>query len=226
MTLLIDSPFSNLDSMGRGLARVGADLRVSSDPRAIAAARCIVLPGVGAYAVAMGWLERSGVAAALRDAVSAGASLLGVCLGHQLLFDDSDEMGATRGLGFIHGSVRRFPEGVRVPKIGWNRVAFDGDPLFDGIASGTSFYFVHSFRAVSVAPSSEIATADYGGAFNAAARQGRVCGVQFHPEKSSSAGLRLLENFLEAAGDRRQGRRSLDDLSRQTAPACRIPPEV
>ena len=194
-TTLIDSPFSNLDSIARGLRHVGAELAITAEPERIAAARRIVLPGVGSFAAAIGWLEESGVAAALRDAVSSGASLLGVCLGHQLLFDTSDEMGSWRGLGFCRGRVERFGEGVRVPKIGWNRVEMADDPLFEGIARGSSFYFVHSYRAVGVPAACGIATAEYGGVFNAAVRSARVAGVQFHPEKSSTAGLRLLSNY-------------------------------
>jgi glutamine amidotransferase len=198
-TTLIDSPFSNLDSIARGLRHVGAELEVSAEPSAIAAARRIVLPGVGSFGAAINWLESSGVAAALREAVAAGASLLGVCLGHQLLFDESDEMGLWKGLGFCGGRIERFGDDVRVPKIGWNRVELADDPLFDGIARDASFYFVHSYRAVGVDETQQIATAEYGGVFNAAVRNGRVAGVQFHPEKSSTAGLRLLRNYCEGA---------------------------
>ncbi|MFA6956735.1 MAG: imidazole glycerol phosphate synthase subunit HisH [Thermoanaerobaculia bacterium] len=194
-TTLIDSPFSNLDSIARGLRHVGAELEVTRDPSAIASARRIVLPGVGSFGAAITWLESSGVADALREAVSSGSSLLGVCLGHQLLFDESDEMGQWKGLGFCGGRVEKFGKGVRVPKIGWNRVELTDDPLFDGIPRDASFYFVHSYRAVGVTRAQQIATAEYGGVFNAAVRNGRVAGVQFHPEKSSVAGLRLLSNY-------------------------------
>ena len=193
---LVDSPFANLDSIARGLRAVGAELHVSRDPAAIARSRKLVLPGVGSFAAAMSWLARSGVADAIREAASHGADLLGICLGHQLLFDESEEMGSNRGLGLIAGRVRRFPAGMRVPKIGWNRVDAKPDPLFEGIDTGASFYFVHSYRVEEVAPDVEIASAEYGGRFNVAARRGRVCGVQFHPEKSSRAGLRLLQNFV------------------------------
>ncbi|MBI2213114.1 MAG: imidazole glycerol phosphate synthase subunit HisH [Acidobacteria bacterium] len=198
-TTLIDSPFSNLDSIARALRHVGAELEVSADPSVLAAARRIVLPGVGSFAAAIKWLEGSGVAAALRDAVASGASLLGVCLGHQLLFEESDEMGEWKGLGFCSGRIEKFGSGVRVPKIGWNRVELTDDPLFDGIPRGASFYFVHSYRAVVVDRAQQIATAEYGGVFNAAVRNGRVTGVQFHPEKSSTAGLRLLRNYCGGA---------------------------
>lgn len=198
-TTLIDSPFSNLDSIARGLRHVGAELVISADPSAIAEARRIVLPGVGSFAAAIGWLERSGVGDALREAVASGASLLGVCLGHQLLFERSEEMGSWQGLGFCRGRVERFGEGVRVPKIGWNHVKSGDDPLFDGVPPGSAFYFVHSYRAVGVDAEQQIATAEYGGEFNVAVRNGRVAGVQFHPEKSSVAGLRVLRNYCAGA---------------------------
>lgn len=197
MLTLIDSPFANLDSIARGLRAVGAELVVSRDPEVIVRSRKIVLPGVGSFPAAMGWLVSSGVAEALCDAARDGTELLGICLGHQLLFDESEEMGQTRGLGLLVGRVRRFPETVRVPKIGWNQVEANRDALFEGIESGASFYFVHSYRVENVSADVEIATAEYGGRYNVAARRGNVCGVQFHPEKSSRAGLRLLQNFVE-----------------------------
>ncbi|HWS72833.1 MAG TPA: imidazole glycerol phosphate synthase subunit HisH, partial [Thermoanaerobaculia bacterium] len=154
----------------------------------------LVLPGVGSFVAAMEWLEASRVGAAIVDAVARGASLLGICVGHQLLFDWSYEHGTTRGLGLLRGEVRQFATTLPVPQIGWNRVAFDGSPLFASIDSGTPFYFVNSYAATN-APA-EIARADYGGPFTAAVQSGRVFGVQFHPEKSSTAGLQILRNFI------------------------------
>lgn len=201
MITLIDSPFANLDSIARGLRAVGAELSVSRDPDTVRRSEKIVLPGVGSFAAAMRWLVQSGVARAIRSAVERDASLLGICLGHQLLFDESEEMGQTAGLGLIAGRVRRFPSSVRIPKVGWNHVDPKGDPLFDGVEDGSSFYFVHSYRVEGVRDEDEIATAEYGGRYNVAARRGRVCGVQFHPEKSSHAGLRLLRNFVKEGGE-------------------------
>jgi len=192
---LIDSPVANMASITRALRHVGTELEVTRDPGAIAAARTIVLPGVGSFAAAMAWLTSTSIDRALRDAVAAGASLLGICVGHQLLFDGSQEMGTTPGLGLLRGEVRPFDGPLPVPQIGWNRVAFAPTPLFDGIASGTPFYFVHSYAVANAAD--EIARADYGVPFTAAVRRGRVFGVQFHPEKSSEAGLRVLRNFVQ-----------------------------
>lgn len=205
-TTLIDSPFANVANIARALRAAGADLAggadfaegaelaVTNDPAAIARARQLVLPGVGSFAAAMEWLERSHLAAAIREAVAKGASLLGICVGHQLLFDASNEHGFTRGLGLVRGQVRELATTLPVPQIGWNRVAFDGSPLFASIASGTPFYFVHSYAATDAA--SEVARADYGVPFTAAVQSERVFGVQFHPEKSSAAGLQVLRNFI------------------------------
>ncbi|MGA7617299.1 MAG: imidazole glycerol phosphate synthase subunit HisH [Thermoanaerobaculia bacterium] len=195
-TTLVASPVANLANIERGLRAVGADLEITADPAALAAAERIVLPGVGSFPSAMQWLAGSGVANAILAAVSRDAKLLGVCVGHQLLFDSSEEMGDTRGLGLIGGRVRRLAGTLPVPQIGWNRIETNGDPLFEGIESGTPFYFVNSYVATELDPSSSIASGEYGERFVAAARRGQVCGVQFHPEKSSSAGLRVLRNFV------------------------------
>ena len=192
---LIDSPFANVANIARALRHAGADLRVTRDADAIAGAQKIVLPGVGSFAAAMQWLRELRIDRAIRSATSAGASLLGICVGHQLLFDVSYEMGTTAGLGLVRGEVRKFEGPLTVPQIGWNRLFVRRSPLFDGIRDQTPFYFVNSYAAFG-APS-EIARADYGGAFTAAVQSGKIFGVQFHPEKSSTAGLQLLRNFVQ-----------------------------
>lgn len=191
---LIDSPVANVANIARGLRAAGASLQVTRDAEVIARAGKVVLPGVGSFIAAMRWLEENRIDDAIRAAVKNGASLLGICVGHQALFETSNEMGVTRGLGLVAGEVRKFEGALPVPQIGWNRVTANGSPLFEGIASGTSFYFVNSYAA-SNAPN-EVARADYGGPFTAAVQSGRVFGVQFHPEKSSTAGLRVLRNFV------------------------------
>jgi glutamine amidotransferase len=197
--VLIDSPVANVANIERALVTVGANVTLTADPDRIATAPKIVLPGVGSFAAAMRWIERRGVVEALRSAVANGAWLLGICVGHQVLFEDSDEDGHWRGLGLLPGSVRRFPGALPVPQIGWNRVTTSGDAhrLFIGIPTGTPFYFVNSFRVSDA--SSEIASSEYGGRFTAAAARDRIAGLQFHPEKSSTAGLRVLRNFVEIA---------------------------
>jgi glutamine amidotransferase len=179
-------------NIARALHASGAALTLSRDAAVIARASKIVLPGVGSFAAAMAWLRETHIDAALRDAVANGAYLLGICVGHQLLFDSSEEMGTTRGLGLIRGDVRKYAGALPVPQIGWNRVRACG-PLFEGVES-EAFYFVNSYAARGV--SSEIASADYDGPFTAAVQHERVFGVQFHPEKSSTAGLRVLRNFV------------------------------
>jgi glutamine amidotransferase len=191
-TTLIDSPVANVANIARALRTAGAELEITDDPIAIANARKLVLPGVGSFIAAMQWLTTSGIDAAIHDAVKRGASLLGVCVGHQLLFDVSHEMGSTRGLGLVNGEVRKFDGILPVPQIGWNRVATRG-PLFNGVEDDV-FYFVNSYAAMNARD--EIASADYGGPFTAAVQRERVFGVQFHPEKSSAAGLRVLRNFI------------------------------
>ncbi len=191
---LIDSPFSNVANIARALRASGADLRITAEPDVIGDARKLVLPGVGSFAAARRWLRNRAIDDAIRAAVSRGASLLGICVGHQLLFDVSHEMGETAGLALLRGEVRSFDGVLPVPQIGWNRVDFSVNPLFANVPSGTPFYFVNSY-AVWSAPD-EIARADYGGSFTAAVQSERVFGVQFHPEKSSVAGLQLLRNFV------------------------------
>ena len=189
--ILVDSPFANIANIARALRTV-ATVDVTRDVSTIARASQIVLPGVGSFGAAMAWLRDTRIDAALHGAVANGASLLGICVGHQLLFDSSDEMSVTRGLGLVRGEVRKFEGALPVPQIGWNRVRARG-PIFEGVES-EAFYFVNSYAARGV--ESEIASADYDGPFTAAVQQGRVSGVQFHPEKSSTAGLRVLRNWI------------------------------
>lgn len=188
-TTLIDSPVANVANIARALRAAGAELHVTRDAAAIANARRVVLPGVGSFIAAMRWLEENGIDDAMHRAVADGASLLGICVGHQLLFDVSHEMGTTRGLGLVRGEIRKFEGPLPVPQIGWNSVSPDV-PLIPR----ASFYFVNSYAA----PDSPhaVARADYGGPFVAAVQNGRVFGVQFHPEKSSTAGLQVLRNFI------------------------------
>ncbi|HVR40571.1 MAG TPA: imidazole glycerol phosphate synthase subunit HisH [Thermoanaerobaculia bacterium] len=187
---LIDSPVANTANIARALRAAGAELHITNDPGEIASAKKLVLPGVGSFIAAMRWLEETRIADVLRKTT---APLLGICVGHQLLFDVSHEMGTTRGLGLVRGAIVKFDGPLPVPQIGWNRVTCRG-PLFDGVASGSAFYFVNSYAARGA--TSEIARADYNGPFTAAVQSGRVFGVQFHPEKSSTAGLRVLRNFI------------------------------
>ena len=191
---LIDSPVANVANIARALHAAGATVTTTNDPQGVRDARKLVLPGVGSFGAAMSWIEQSGISDALRAAVARGTPLLGICVGHQMLFDSSDEMGARSGLGIIAGAVRRIDSALPIPQIGWNRVRFNGSPLFDRITTGTPFYFVNSY--VAAGADDEIAVADYGVPFTAAVQRANVFGVQFHPEKSSTAGLRVLANYV------------------------------
>jgi glutamine amidotransferase len=199
---VVDSGVGNIPNAMRGLARAGAEPVLCAEPGSVRAARCIVLPGVGAFAPAMTRLRERGLDAALRDAAAAGAAILGICLGHQLLFDASEEFGETAGLGLIPGRVEPLPAGARVPHMGWCRIAARrDDPLLAGLGDGAWMFFVHSFAATP-ANGDLLATVRFGAAdVCAVARRGRVCGVQFHPEKSGAAGARLLASFLALAGE-------------------------
>ena len=192
--LIIDSGGANLASLQFAFERLGARARVSSDAREIAAAARVVLPGVGSAADAMRRLRGSGMAQLLPNLRQ---PVLGICLGMQLLFERSGE-GSTQCLGVIPGTVRRLApaRGRPVPHMGWNRLApLRHDPLLEGIEPDEYFYFVHSYAA----PVAEVTVAqvEYGEALSAVVRRQNFWGTQFHPERSSAAGARLLANFLD-----------------------------
>lgn len=203
--VVIDAGVGNLGNVSRALAAVGAEPEVSREPASVGQARCLVLPGVGAFRPA-----REGVSgeleAALRGAVADGAWLLGLCVGYQVLFEDSDEDGQTTGLGLLPGRVTRLPDGVPWPHIGWNRlhrVARDGAGEAGEWAGALEedgwVYFVHGYAPEGVPEGTVLARATHGREFAAAAGRGRVMGTQFHPERSGAAGLALLRRFVELA---------------------------
>ncbi len=194
---LVDYGVGNVASVRRAFARLGTDVELTPEPERVAAARRIVLPGVGAFAPARGTLRETGLDEALRAAVSGGARLLGLCLGFQLLFDESEEHGVTEGLCLLRGRVRPFPAGVRTPHVGWNRLRKTRPgALLASLAEGSWVYFVHSFRPEEVEEGDVAATSQHGGEFPAAVEKGNVWGCQFHPEKPSEAGRLILGNFL------------------------------
>jgi imidazole glycerol-phosphate synthase subunit HisH len=199
---VVDYGAGNLRSVAKALARSGLDPEVSADPGAVRAADAVVLPGVGAFADAMRHLQAKGLDAAVRAAIESGRPYLGLCLGLQVLFDESDEHGLTPGLGLLPGRIERFPERdpqgrtLRVPHIGWNAVRFTGaHPMCAGLPREDVFYFVHSYRAVPADPDVVAGRTDYGGEFAAAVARDNVFAVQFHPEKSQAAGRRVLDAF-------------------------------
>ena len=196
--VVVDTGVGNVPNAMRGLARAGAAVTLTADPGVVRDAERIVLPGVGAFPAGMARLRERGLDEAIREAAARGAPVLGICLGHQLLFDSSDEFSLTAGLGLIPGHVAPLPPLARVPHIGWAELEAErDDPLLAGLGRGAWMYFVHSFAAVP-ANGDRLASVRFGGAPVAAVvRRGNVCGVQFHPEKSGAAGARLLANFLE-----------------------------
>ncbi len=197
-TVIIDYGMGNLRSVEKALAACGASARISGDPGAVRRAERLILPGVGAFGDAMANLKRNGLDKAILESVSDGKPLLGLCLGLQLLFSESGEFGRHAGLGLIPGMVRRLQEPkLHVPHIGWNQLeGIRPDPLLAQIPDGTYFYFVHSYYVEPAEDADVLCWTEYGRRFCSVARRDRVWGAQFHPEKSQTAGRRLLCNFL------------------------------
>jgi glutamine amidotransferase len=200
---IVDVCSGNLRSVERALAQVGGDVIVTRDPDVVRRADKIVVPGQGAFGMFMRGLVERGLGDALREAIASGRPYLGICLGLQVLFDDSEEQGPCTGLGVLRGHVVRLHPGdarLKVPHMGWNRIVqHRPDPLLAGIDDGAYFYFVHSFHAVPEDPSLLAFEAHHGVPITAAIRKDNVFACQFHPEKSQAVGLRLLRNFVEAA---------------------------
>jgi imidazole glycerol-phosphate synthase subunit HisH len=196
MIKVIDAGVGNLGNLVRALESLGAEAQITLDPRRVAEARCLLLPGVGAFAPPREAL-RGKMEEALREALNAGAWLLGICVGFQLFFESGEEFKAVDGLGLLPGRVTRLPGDVPVPHIGWNRLHDVTDhPLLEGLAD-RYVYFVHSYAPEGLPDGLCLARCTHGRAFPAVAGRGRVMGTQFHPERSGEAGLRLLRNFLE-----------------------------
>ncbi|HET8579154.1 MAG TPA: imidazole glycerol phosphate synthase subunit HisH [Methylomirabilota bacterium] len=203
MIAIIDYGRGNLGSVEKAFGRLGTRAVVTQDPRIVADAEAVVLPGDGAFHDAMENLKSLGLLEPLRACLDSGRPFLGICLGYQLLFTESEEFGQGKGLDVIPGAVRRFPSGLKVPHMGWNQVEHGGDlRLFDAVPSGAHFYFVHSYYPETADPSLRVATCAYGVTFPAAVERGALFATQFHPEKSQRWGLRLLENFAAFVRER------------------------
>jgi len=199
MIAIIDYGMGNLRSVQKAFEAVGAEAVVSNDPAVIAAAPGVVLPGVGAFGDAMQNLRRLGLVEAIHQVIGRGTPFLGICLGQQLLFEASQEMGSHQGLSVFAGQVRRFQVSLKVPHIGWNQICLRREsPLLAGVPDGAFAYFVHSYYVEPADPAVVLATTDYGVEFASVIGQGNVFGIQFHPEKSQAVGLQILRNF--AAG--------------------------
>ena len=204
---IIDYGMGNLRSVSKALEIVGANVKVTGDPRVISAAAGIVFPGVGSFRPAMNFIKNSGLKGVILDAIDRSVPFLGLCLGFQLLFSLSEEHGRSRGLNVIPGDVVEFDrsmkdegESVKVPHMGWNRVSIARKELkktmFKGIPDRSYFYFVHSYYAKPTEKDAIAGITEYGRPFCSAVVLGNTWGCQFHPEKSGEKGLTLLKNFV------------------------------
>jgi glutamine amidotransferase len=193
---IIDYGVGNLRSVEKAFAATDCKAIVSSDEKDLRAAERLVLPGVGAFGACMKALKQRGFDRLVRERVKEGTPLLGVCVGMQLLFEESDEFGSTPGLGLLRGRVKRFDDELVVPHVGWNRVYQRGPHgLFADVGDESFFYFVHSYYCEPEDESVAAGETEYGVRYASVVAHKNICGVQFHPEKSQDAGLRLLRNF-------------------------------
>jgi glutamine amidotransferase len=201
---VIDYGMWNIRSVSKALEIVGAEVEVTGNPRAIARAEAIILPGVGAFARGMENLHKLNVIPAIHEAVKKEIPILGICLGLQLLFSESEEHGICKGLDLIKGRVRKLTSGIKIPHMGWNQVEFDlshsKSGIFEGVEDNCYFYFVHSYYVEPENKELVVGTTRYGKDFVSVINKDRIWGVQFHPEKSSESGLKILRNFYRYAG--------------------------
>ena len=208
---VVDYCKGNLRSVQKGLEAVGGEAFITMDPAEVAVADAVVLPGVGAFADASETMTGLGLMDAVADAIGSGRPFLGICLGMHLMLDEGEEGGVDgvlpRGLGVIPGTCRRLPQVsaggamMKIPHVGWNTVDFahgDGGPLFAGIPDGSHFYFTHSYACVPDDADDIVATTTHGDPFVSVVERDNAYGLQFHPEKSSKIGLKLLDNFVHA----------------------------
>ena len=199
MIAIIDYDAGNIRSVEKALKSLGQDTSVTRDRDVILKADKVILPGVGAFGDAMDKLRKYGLESVIHEVAEAGTPFLGICLGLQLLFERSDETPGIEGLGILRGEILRIPGGggLKIPHIGWNSLAYPNKGrLFQGIPEESYVYFVHSYYLKAADESIVTAAAEYGTCINASVEQGNVFACQFHPEKSSEVGLKILENFV------------------------------
>ncbi len=204
MTVIIDYGVGNLFSLTSSLRAIGQEATVTSDRAVIESAQRIILPGVGAFADAVGKLYSSGLSEVILREAERGKPIMGICLGMQLLFEESYENGRYRGLGLIDGAVVPIadvvPDGYKIPHIGWNALTLKNPSAhMKSTKNGDFVYFVHSYYA-KTSPENIVAVTEYGAELTAAVKKGNVCGCQFHPEKSGEAGLSILNDFCQMKG--------------------------
>ena len=200
MIAIVDYEMGNLRSVQQGFETVGHHAVVTRDPHMLEQATHVVLPGVGAFGECVKNLQRFHLIDPLRRTIAQGKPFLGICMGMQVLFSESEEFGVHRGLNILRGKVKRFPSGsvpsLKIPHVGWNTIQVKRPlPLFDGIASETHVYFVHSYYVEPEDPDVVCTETPYGFPFVSSVVKGKIFACQFHPEKSQKAGLRLLQNF-------------------------------
>ncbi len=201
MIAIVDYGMGNLRSVQKAFEKIGAEARVVQDPRELAGVAGIALPGVGAFGQAMENLKAAGWVKPLREVCANGLPFIGICLGMQLLFDSSEEMGQHAGLGILAGDVRRFRGNLKVPQMGWNQIRIQHpSPLLEKVPDGAFAFFVHSYYCVPRDNSTIVATTVYGNEFVSVVERENVFGAQFHPEKSQTVGLKMLENFAAITG--------------------------
>lgn len=198
MIAIVDYGIGNLRSVEKAIQQVGGEGCLIDQPGQLKGAAAIVLPGVGAFGDGMDNLRRAGFVEPLLEAVDAGRPLLGICLGMQLLFSQSEEMGSHYGLGILPGNVRRFSGGLKVPQIGWNQIHWLRPcPLSSNVPDSSYAYFVHSYYVTTSDAGCILATTEYGIEYTSIVGRDNVFGIQFHPEKSQDVGLRILSNFVQ-----------------------------
>lgn len=204
--VIVDYDAGNLRSVEKAFAHVGVTATVSRDPKKVSQATSLVLPGVGAFADCMANLKKYNLVDPLKNFIAEGKPFLGICVGYQLLFDKSEEHGDNEGLGILRGKCVRFEFDpsvrLKIPHMGWNQVRYQkSGKLFEGIDSGTDFYFVHSYYPVPEDDNIVTSSTDYGIKFASSIEKENIFATQFHPEKSQQAGLKLVRNFAKICGE-------------------------
>lgn len=200
MIAIIDYDAGNIKSVEKALVYLGENPVITRDKEMLLKADKVILPGVGAFGDAMARLEEYGLVPTIHEIVNKGTPFLGICLGLQLVFDESDEAPGVQGLSVLPGKIKRIPdsEGLKVPQIGWNSLKFDNPGrLFKDVQEGSYVYFVHSYYLEAKEPEIVKASTEYGVHVHASVEKGNVFACQFHPEKSSDVGLKMIKNFIE-----------------------------
>ena len=203
MIAVVDYDAGNVKSVEKAIEKLGAKHILTSDPAEIAKADAVILPGVGNFGDCVSKLKERGLDASLKEYAASGKPFLGICVGLQLLFDESEESPGVKGLSILPGKIKRFPGSadLKVPQIGWNDIIESKGRLLEGIDKETYFYFVHSYYLECEDPSIVTSRTEYGITYDSSVEKGNVFATQFHPEKSSDAGLKVLSNFLKIAGE-------------------------